>query len=62
MKDSGVDVSKVAGTIYAGQFLPHVHVLSNIHGEWNLATVEKRGRELAELAWLRLAPWLGMTN
>lgn len=62
MKVSGVDVSAVAGLIYGGEFLPHVHVLSNIQGEWNLATVEKRGRELAELAWSRLAPWLGMTS
>ncbi|BBB58704.1 hypothetical protein UNDKW_0431 [Undibacterium sp. KW1] len=62
MKADGVDVSKVAGSIYSGQFLPHVHVLSNIQGEWNLATVENRGRELAELTWLRLAPWLGMIS
>lgn len=60
MKSEGVDVSEVAGNIYSGHFLPHVHALANIKSEWNLATVENRGRELAELAWQRLAPWLGL--
>ncbi|MBN8763076.1 DUF262 domain-containing HNH endonuclease family protein [uncultured Thiobacillus sp.] len=60
MKEKGIDVSKVAGTIYSGHFLPHVHVLANIQGDWDLARVDKRGRELADLVWNRLAPWLGL--
>lgn len=60
MKQGGVDVSKVAGGIHCGQYLPHVRVLSTVTGEWNLAAVDKRGRELADLAWARLAPWVGM--
>lgn len=60
MRVDGVDLSEVAGAIYSGQFLPHVHVLSGIQEDWNLAAVEKRGRELAELAWFRLAPWIGI--
>jgi len=60
MKLGGVDLSKVAGSIHCGSYLPHVRVLSTVDGEWNLATVDKRGRELAHLAWDRLAPWLGL--
>lgn len=60
MKADGVGLSEAAGAIYSGHFLPHVHAISRIPGEWGLATVEKRGRELAELAWNRFAPWLGM--
>lgn len=62
MKAKGVDVSEVSGSIYSGHFLPHVHALANIKGEWNLLTVENRGRELAELVWFRLAPWLGLST
>lgn len=60
MKAKGVDVSKVANGIHAGRYLPHVRVLSKVEGEWNLAAVDKRGRELADLAWCRLAPWLAL--
>lgn len=60
LKSNGTDVSKIAEQIYCGQFLPHVHVLSQIKEEWNLATVDKRGRELAELTWIRLTFWLGI--
>lgn len=60
MKQVGADVSKVAGTIHCGHYLPHVRVLSTVVGDWDVAAVEKRGRELADLAWHRLAPWLGL--
>jgi hypothetical protein len=60
LKAAGMDVSKVADGIHCGHYLPHVRVLSRVAGEWNLAAVDKRGRELADLAWRRLAPWLGL--
>ncbi len=60
LKASGVDLSKVAGSIHSGHFLPHVRALSKVTTDWNLAAVDARGRELADLAWRRLAPWLGM--
>ena len=47
MKQGGVDVSKVAGGIHCGHYLPHVRVLSTVAGEWDRAAVDKRGRELA---------------
>jgi len=62
MKIDGIDVSATGELIYSGHFLPHVHVISNIQGDWSLATVEKRGRELADLAWMRLSPWLGVSS
>lgn len=62
LKASGVDLSKIAGTIHSGHYLPHVQVLSKVNGDWNLAAVETRGRELADLAWRRLAPWLGLSD
>jgi hypothetical protein len=57
----GVDLSKMAGNVHSGQYLPHVDDLRSVQGEWNLAAVDKRGRELADLVWQRVAPWLGMT-
>lgn len=60
LNDSGIDVSAVAHNIYSGQYLPHVHAISQIQGDWNLDAVNKRGRELAELVWQRVSPWLGI--
>lgn len=58
LKRSGVELSDNGVGIYSGQYLPHVHAISQVQGDWNLATVEARGRQLAELAWGRVAPWL----
>ncbi|WP_175657146.1 DUF262 domain-containing protein [Burkholderia ambifaria] len=60
LKHDGIDLSETAGPIYWGEYLPHVRTLSTVPDEWNLAAVDKRGRELAALAWDRLAPWLGL--
>lgn len=62
MADAGIDVTEVAGNLYAGQYLPHVHAIGNVKGEWNLDAVNARGRELADLVWQRLAPWIGWSN
>ncbi|GKS95197.1 DUF262 domain-containing HNH endonuclease family protein [Acidovorax sp. SUPP2825] len=62
MADAGIDVTEVAGNLYAGQYLPHVHAIGNVKGEWNLDAVNARGRELADLVWQRLSPWIGWTN
>lgn len=60
LTDSGVVVSETAGLLYSGEYLPHVHTIGNVEGEWNLDAVNIRGRELADLVWRRVAPWLGM--
>lgn len=56
----GVDLTELGTSIYSGQYLPHVHAVSQVEGDWGLEAVSARGRELADLAWGRLAPWLGM--
>lgn len=60
MAAAGVDVSEVGNNLYAGQYLPHVHAIGGVQGDWNLDAVNARGRELADLVWQRLAPWLGL--
>ncbi len=60
LSEAGVDVSEVGSTLYAGQYLPHVHAIGNVKGDWNLEAVDARGRELADLVWQRLAPWVGI--
>lgn len=60
MSEAGVDVTEVAGNLYAGQYLPHVHAIGNVKGDWNLDAVNARGRELADLVWQRIAPWAGL--
>jgi len=59
LQSTGVALSLKAGDIYAGEYLPHVHAIGAVQGDWDLAAVNARGRELADLAWQRLTPWLG---
>ena len=61
-ESSNPETPKISKSIYSGHFLPHVHVLNSVHGGWDLAAVEKRGRELAKLVWHNLAPWLGLDS
>lgn len=60
MAESGIDVSEVGSNLYAGQYLPHVHAIGKVQGEWDLSAVNVRGKELADLAWQRVAPWLNL--
>jgi hypothetical protein len=60
LKEEGVDLSDVGANLYSGQYLPHVHAISQVHSTWDLAAVDARGRTLADLTWRRLAPWLGL--
>lgn len=60
MSDAGVDVTAVASNIYSGQYLPHVHTIGSVHGDWNLDAVNARGKELADFVWQRIAPWVGL--
>jgi len=58
----GVDLSAVEGKIHTGEYLPHVSVLAKSELVLELAAVDSRGRLLADLAWRRLAPWLGLSG
>jgi hypothetical protein len=62
LKMQGVDLSEIAGSIYCGYFLPHVHVICKVKGTWDFDHVDKRGRELAGLAWDRLSLWLSWSD
>ena len=62
MASKGTNVSDVAATIYCGHYLPHVHAIGKLSGEWNLDAVNSRGKQLAELAWDRLSPWLSLAS
>jgi len=58
LSQAGGSLTNNAEAIYSGEYLPHVHVLYKVQGEWNLNAVESRGRELAELVWDKMVVWL----
>lgn len=41
-------------------YLPHLTAVAEVPGEWTVELVKARSVRLAELAWDRLAPWLGL--
>ena len=43
------------------RLLPHVRAISEVESDWTPELVQKRSVRLAELAWDRLAPWLGIS-
>ncbi len=49
------EILKLAG------HLPHVCAIAEVSGGWSPDLVKARSERLAELAWDRLAPWLGIT-
>lgn len=42
------------------RYLPMTKAISSVDGAWTLDLVEKRSTRIAELAWSRIAPWLGL--
>lgn len=42
-------------------YLPHLAAVAEVPGEWSVELVKARSVRLAELAWDRLAPWLGLS-
>lgn len=46
----------------AARFHPQLASLGLLSTEWTTDIIEQRSRRLAELAWDRLAPWLGITG
>lgn len=57
---TGASVTETASGIHCGSYLPHVHAIGQFAGNWDLEAVNNRGRQIADLAWCRLAPWLGL--
>jgi hypothetical protein len=61
-QQQGIDLSKdTAEILRLAKFLPHVRAIGDVDGEWTTDIVAARSKRLAELAWVRLSSWLGMT-
>lgn len=41
-------------------YMPHLHSLGQRSGDWDVEFAESRAERLLELAYMRLAPWLGI--
>ena len=42
------------------QYLPHVSAIGTIEGNWTTQIIEQRSKRVAEIAWARISPWLGI--
>jgi hypothetical protein len=57
----GIEVSKSTADLLANsRHLPMTKAVASVEGDWTLDLVEKRSVRIAELAWSRIAPWLGL--
>jgi hypothetical protein len=60
-KNENIDLSASTKEILeVAEFLPHVRAISEVGADWSPELVKQRSVRLAELAWDRLAPWLGL--
>lgn len=60
-KDQGIEISKSTTELLANsRHLPMVKAVSLVEGDWTLDLIERRSVRIAELAWARIAPWLGL--
>ena len=61
-KQSGIPfASSTEKILEKAVYLPHLAAVSEVTGEWSAELVKKRSKRLSELAWDRIAPWLGLT-
>ncbi|MEW6647424.1 MAG: DUF1524 domain-containing protein [Pseudomonadota bacterium] len=60
-EDSDISLSQsTAELLKNAHYLPMVKAVSRVEGDWTLDLVERRSVRIAELAWDRIAPWLGI--
>lgn len=60
-KDQGVDISKSTTELLENsRHLPMAKAVAAVEGDWTLDLVDRRSVRIAELAWARIAPWLGL--
>jgi len=60
-KAQGLEISKSTAELLAdSKHLPMVKSVASVDGAWTLDLLERRSVRIAELAWGRLAPWLGL--
>jgi hypothetical protein len=59
---AGIVISRSTEDILKlASYLPHVCAIAEVTDSWSPDLVKARSKRLAELAWDRLAPWLGIT-
>lgn len=62
-RGQGINISTSTEVLLTNsKYLPMVKAVASVTGDWTLDLVEKRSFRIAELAWERIAPWLGLTN
>lgn len=60
-QDQNINIAKDTAELLAGsKHLPMVKAVSLVEGDWTIDLVERRSIRIAELAWSRIAPWLGL--
>lgn len=60
-KEQGIEISKSTTELLENsRHLPMAKSVAAVEGDWTLDLVEKRSIRIAELAWARIAPWLGL--
>jgi hypothetical protein len=60
-KAQGIEIGRGTSELLAdSKHLPMTKAIASVDGPWVLDLVEKRSLRIAELAWSRFAPWLGL--
>ena len=59
----GMKISKSTAELLSNsKHLPMTKAASSVEGDWTLDLIERRSVRIAELAWARISPWLGITT
>ena len=61
-EDAGIKLIVIAGGEDADEYRPLAAGIAACEGTWDPEMVDHRSRRLAEIAWDRLAPWVGLTS
>lgn len=60
-KTQGIEIGKSTTELLSeSKHLPMTKAIASIEDDWTLELVDKRSVRIAELAWSRIAPWLGL--
>jgi len=60
-KDENIDFSmSTTELLNNARYLPMVRAISKVNGDWSERLIEDRTRRIAELAWLKISPWLDL--
>jgi len=60
-KAQGINIGMGTAELLAeSKYLPMTKAISTVEGAWTLDLVDKRSTRIAELAWSRIAPWVGL--